>query len=84
MSAGECRSCGAEIKWAVTSKSRIPLDPEPAPNGNVRVAPSRAVPGELFASVLAGDKLAVARAEGEDLYLSHFATCPHANRHRKR
>jgi hypothetical protein len=33
--------------------------------------------------VLVGDELEGARRRGEALYLSHFATCPEAAKHRK-
>ena len=74
-----CRSCGAEIRWEVTSAGkRIPLDPRPSPKGNVYLepgAPTVTVFGKLHAdarSAMAGR-----------LYLSHFATCPNADSHRR-
>jgi hypothetical protein len=64
-----CRSCDAEIIWAVTPKGkRIPLDAEPAerPAGLFRLE------GENAISVA-----------GEPVYLSHFVTCPNAAQHRR-
>lgn len=60
---------------------RMPLDPEPAENGNVLIAE---VGGEDVATVLSGHELAMARAERKPLFLSHFATCPNARQHRGR
>ena len=34
--------------------------------------------------MLTGEELEQAREEGKQLYLSHFATCPNARRHRKK
>lgn len=63
-----CRSCGAPIKWVKTAKGKnMPLD----------------LKSEEKRIVVVG-----AGAKGEfgyivDTYLSHFATCPQANEHRK-
>jgi hypothetical protein len=59
------------------SGKRNPLDAEPAANGNVRVVGER---GE----VLTADARDQASANGEQLYLSHFATCPSAPAFRKK
>jgi hypothetical protein len=73
-----CRSCGAPVLWAVTAEGkRMPVDAEPAPAGNLIVDQTarpwtvRVVPPD---DLLIGDP---------PRYLSHFATCPHANEHRK-
>jgi hypothetical protein len=76
-----CRSCHAELLWALTEKGRrIPLDPEPytgpVPSGlfvlrdREKLIPTAvAVPPSAF--------------ETEPLYRSHFATCPNAALHRR-
>jgi hypothetical protein len=71
-----CRSCGAPIRWARTAKgTAVPLNPEPAPNGNV---------------VLMGDGTVTylgrgqAPPEGTLRWTSHFASCPEARRWRRR
>jgi len=76
-SPGECRSCGAPILWARTEHDRnIPLDrtpydgPEPGGLFVLRDGVAIAVSPEAFA--------------GEDLYRSHFATCPDAKEWRQR
>lgn len=65
-----CRSCGADIEWAVTAKgSRIPLDIQTPPGkGNI---------------VVGDDGIARAVATGEGVRISHFATCVNAAKHRK-
>lgn len=66
-------SCGAAIRWVrLTSGKMMPLDPEPAADGNI-------VAGEdgLFAVAGRGRK-----SDGPR-YRSHFSTCVHASRHRK-
>ena len=79
----KCKSCGAEIIWIkMRSGKSAPYNPEPIhyrkfvhniENMLVLVTPEGDVtPGEA--------------CEDSDLfgYISHFATCPNANRHRKR
>lgn len=72
-----CGSCGAPVVWAITRKGkRIPFDPEPKAvlNGfrlNMTLDPPSA------------DYVSYGDAQGELLYVSHFATCPHAGLWRK-
>jgi hypothetical protein len=69
-----CKSCGAEVLWARTRKGRrMPLDAEPSPDGNIRLA-------DGVAEVVGEDQ----RGGNEDLFLSHFVTCPQAAQHRSR
>lgn len=71
-----CRSCRAEIWWARTeSGKRIPLDPEPVPDGNVVVVQD----SPPVVRVLAAADLPLHIVP---TYKSHFATCPHADTHR--
>jgi hypothetical protein len=76
----------------------MPLDPDPVPDGNIvleyergEVIPAGAIAAErrLVARVLT--KAALARLSGAalpgleaKLYKSHYATCPDANRWRKK
>lgn len=77
-----CRSCGAPVTWAITaSGKRMPVDPEPVEGGNVVLHPAL-VPG--------GSPTATVMPPTDDdpppvfpRHLSHFATCPHANEHRR-
>lgn len=70
-----CKSCGAPIVWATTTGgAAIPLDPEPADDGNVLVDT------ETGKATVLGSQ---AGYEPLERYKSHFATCPHAKRWRR-
>lgn len=75
-----CRSCGKPVVWAKVqvTGSPIPLDPDPAPNGNIRLHT------KPECEVLSQAQIKQAKQDGVALYVSHFATCPEANRWRKR
>lgn len=71
MSRAVCRSCGAEVIWVKTPRDQnIPLDVEQVPGGNIELR--------------AGLAFVVPAEEGVRRYLSHFATCPNADKHRQR
>jgi len=73
-----CRSCGAAILWRKTGAGRLmPVDAEATAGGNVRLI------GEFFAEVLGPLDAANARAAGESLHRSHFATCSDGPSHRR-
>ena len=80
---GACKSCGEHIMFAKTANGKsIPLDDQPnLTKGNVHIV--RDGP-KILATVLGKDDAQTARDKGELLYLPHFATCPNANRHRRR
>jgi hypothetical protein len=64
--------------WRETEKGkRIPLDPEPVVDGNIRLNGTRC-------HTLTELELSAANQDGELLYKSHFATCPDAAKHRKK
>lgn len=71
MERARCRSCGASIFWVVMvpSGKRMPLNAVPASNGNVVVGED----GRAF----------VDTGPGRAKFLSHFATCPNSNKHRR-
>lgn len=77
-----CRSCNAEIRWALSARGRrIPLDPEPytgpEPSGLFRLAdPDGLVPTAITVPPGA--------LEADPVYRSHFATCPEAALHRRK
>lgn len=77
-----CRSCRAPILWAVTADGEsMPVDPHPATNGNVLLTRQG---GRLIAGVLSRKDAARKRAtRAVPLHLSHFATCPNADTHRR-
>jgi hypothetical protein len=75
-----CRSCGAEVVWAVTpGGKRMPVDPEPVVDGNVHLDRRQNPP---LAQVI-GSAPTLYDEEPADVYVSHFATCPNADRHRR-
>jgi hypothetical protein len=70
----KCRSCKAPIVWATfsTTGKRAPFDAEPTEEG------------EYAISAVGGEPVAVFAPENPDArYVSHFATCPDAKKHRK-
>jgi hypothetical protein len=80
-----CRACPAEIIFAQQWPSRSnplpknnPLNAHPHENGNLRLDRRT-----MRYFVLRGQELDEARANGELLYISHFAVCPARQRFRK-
>jgi hypothetical protein len=74
-----CRSCRAPIWWCRTPTGRsIPVDPEPVSQGNLVVGERTAYAGRAARVLRSGEE----PAEGETRHVSHFATCPDADRHR--
>lgn len=79
-----CRSCGAEIIWIRTKKGRnMPCDPEP-------VHYRKQVHGQegMITLVTPDGDVIVGQKSYDDSdqtgYISHFATCPDANKFRGR
>lgn len=67
-----CQSCTARIHWyRTTTGRRIPVNVEPSPNGNIRID------ADLF-----GAPIATVVSDGTGDRLSHFVTCPDADRWR--
>jgi hypothetical protein len=72
-----CRACGERIVFAVVGNkqgrppSRMPLNPDPDPAGNVAVY--KEATGALVGRVLGKDKQPLGY---ERLMMPHFATCP--------
>ena len=81
--ASACRSCGAEIVWLVIRPGgrRMPVDLEPAPEGNVLADLAQGVGVVIPTGALADMK---ADTPDEPFYLSHFATCPQAGEWRRK
>jgi hypothetical protein len=71
-----CSSCGAEVAWTRTrTGKRMPLDPHPRADGNVIVD----VATDTAIVLAPGTPMPV----GVPRFTSHFATCPHADQHRR-
>ena len=74
-----CRTCTREILWALTERGKpIPIDPEPRPDGNIVLGGFGGVEDRV-AHVLGAEE-----TTSEPRYVSHFATCPQAETHRRR
>jgi hypothetical protein len=82
-----CRSCGADIVWAIHEESgrRAPFDAEPTEDGTFFVLPPDDAEYPLRAVYHLADHPDATRAriEGKPRVRSHFASCPRANEHRK-
>jgi hypothetical protein len=67
-----CRSCGAAIYWVVMypSGKRMPIDAKP-------------VAGLIRVEIGVPDTGHMRGKDAEELFVSHFATCPNADKHRK-
>lgn len=75
-----CRSCAAEIEWAVTTSGKImPVNALPDENGNLLAR--RESDGSLHVRARPPDDSG--RWVDEKPAMSHFATCPDATRHRR-
>lgn len=73
-----CRSCGALILWARTTKGkRVPIDAGPVENGNIRLAYA-GDGSDPVAHYEPPGQPALPDVEPEPRYVSHFATCPQA------
>lgn len=76
-----CRSCGAEIVWAKVQRrwngpeSNMPLDAEPVADGEWLLDPEKGT-----ASYVGKEPSLIA----EGRHRAHWATCPNADRHRKK
>lgn len=80
MKLDHCRSCEAPIIWTVTTNGkRMPVDVDPvtAPAGGFTLDEDEDPPIARFEAV---DRDRIFKPV---LYISHFATCPNANMHRK-
>lgn len=96
MNTSSCRSCGAPIWWAsekfdspeeVEAKKGEhtikPIDAEPRDDGNVLLWQRG---GSLVFKVMTNKGMEEALEKDPDRkrYVSHFVTCPNANKHRKK
>jgi hypothetical protein len=72
-----CKSCDAPIFWAVAEVSlkSLPIDPQPAPNGNLQIIDKDRRP-PIVRSLRVAERFAK-----KGLYITHFVTCPFADQH---
>lgn len=77
MKLSHCSGCAAPIIWTVTSKGKaMPVDADPVSVG--RGFRLEEHDGDEVRAVFTAEPDA-----GEKLYVSHFASCPHANAFRR-
>ncbi len=75
MNGETCRSCKALVVWALTREgNRIPVNPNPVANGNLRL--------EQRGAVLVAEVADLFSPPG-DRYATHFVDCPDAKTWRK-
>lgn len=97
MADAKCNSCGAPIRWAISESSgkAIPLDIETVADGNIietgMIDPSSKSPvirylkkSESITFPKMGDLFGSSARDDVHRYVSHFATCPNADQHRKK
>lgn len=78
-----CSSCKAPIILALTRGGSLsPFDAEPSPSGRWLLA-QRQSTGKVHATYANVDARREALASGRNLYVTHFATCPNAEEHRR-
>lgn len=77
-----CGSCRTGIRWVTMEGSgkAMPLDLEPdVDKGTIYVSNGT----RLIGRVMTGEDLELARKGDAPLFVSHFATCPNAKKHRR-
>ena len=76
-----CRSCNATIRWVrvKSTGTLMPINSEPDPRGNIVLKDNLAhfVKAGLFDEEVEGISANAPR------YISHFASCPNAKKHRR-
>lgn len=85
MNSPTCRSCGADVVWAITVNDKtMPVDPDPHPDGNITLTDHYLTThrrGRFRRAAVLGP-LEVELHDGP-LWLSHFVSCPDAGSWRK-
>jgi hypothetical protein len=79
---GICSSCGSPMTWAITDAKgrRMPLDPDPVPDGNVWVIDHPEHGAPIVGVALHHDDIPA----DIETYVAHFVTCTDATSHRRR
>jgi hypothetical protein len=85
MSRDQCDSCHADVIRAVTVNGKgTPVDAEPNPEkGNLVLLRTKGRPLALSISNLNEQAREAAKRQGVPLFLSHFASCPDAEKWRR-
>jgi hypothetical protein len=86
MKIDHCRSCKAEIVWAITERGkRMPVDKEPSTKGNIMLV-WRTNDEPPLAVYLTTEQIAAfdGSLQRHRLHLSHFVTCKEAAQWRKK
>ncbi len=83
MGSKSCDRCGVMITFARSASTGnwMPVDDESSEDGNIRLELDKS---PVVAHVLGSAMVEDARANGEFLHVSHFVTCPHAHKFRRR
>jgi hypothetical protein len=80
-----CRSCGAAIRWAeMPTGARMPLDDDEAMLMAGVVAFNPETGGGHVVRETELETAGEWRTRGVTFHVSHFATCPNAQQHRRR
>lgn len=73
-----CKTCGARIAWAETKNGKqMPVDPDPV---HFRIGDGKEMFWMRGGEIVRGTRDDEATHIG---FISHFATCPYADLHRK-
>lgn len=92
MSDSTCSSCGAAVLWITLLGNEggkphpVDVDSQPTPAVNliaVRRVEFAGLNGILLTKTRLDSRLAEFERKGAKWYRSHFATCPHAESHRR-
>lgn len=72
-----CKGCGRPIKWVKTPKGKsMPLDPDPVKMVMVRMVEKKDLKGNVVSVVETGFSI--------DAYMPHWATCPKADKFKRK
>lgn len=86
MKIDHCRSCNAEIVWAITEKGKhMPVDKDPSRKGNIMLVwrTNDEKPLAIYLNEAQIDAFK-GSLQAHRMHLSHFSTCKDADKWRKR
>lgn len=80
-----CRSCGAQMIWAITETGKkMPVDAEPSSAGEFVLFWIESENTPQVRSLVSIERNGRPMGEWDGNYSSHFATCPNAGQHRSK